>query len=74
MPTDKKRINVSLSPSVDRVLTKVAQRDGVPVATKAAELLSFALEVEEDAVLGTLAVSRDTKTARFVSHRRAWGV
>ncbi len=72
MPTDKKRINVTLSKPVDTVLTKVARRDGVPTATKAAELLSLALEIEEDVVWDKLATSRDKRKSKFVSHEEAW--
>jgi len=72
MSTDKRRINVTLNHTVDRVLEKVARRDGVPLATKAAELLQFALEVEEDQVWDALASARDRKGARFVSHQDAW--
>lgn len=74
MPTIKKRLNLSLPESIDNALTNIASRDGVPTATKALELLTFALEIEEDIVLEGLALVRDEKTNKYVSHEDAWGV
>ncbi|MEK9180433.1 MAG: hypothetical protein AAB897_03405 [Patescibacteria group bacterium] len=72
MPTTKTRINVTLPPDVERVLSRVAVRDAVPAATKAAHLIRLALEIEEDEVWDALARKRESAKARFVSHRRAW--
>ncbi len=72
MPTTKKRINVTISDSVDEMLEYIADRDGVPVATKASELLTSALQLEEDQVWDALASRRDFKKASFVSHIEAW--
>ncbi len=72
MATLKHRINVTLSDSVDVALLMLAKRDRVPRATKAAELLNIALEIEEDRVWDILARARDTKGAKFVSHKKAW--
>lgn len=72
MPTNKKRLNLSLPDMLDRVVTRVAMRDKVPVATKAVELLQIALEIEEDQAWNSAAQSRDRRGARFVSHRDAW--
>lgn len=72
MPTTKKRINVTISRSMDKVLENVATRDRLPVATKAAQLLELALEIEEDQVWDKIASARDKKNASFVSHHAAW--
>jgi len=72
MPTTKKRINISLSPAMERALEILARRDAVPEATKAADLLRSALEIEEDDVWDKLASARDTRSARFISHKNAW--
>jgi len=72
MPTVKTRINVSLSDEVRRALTSLAHRDHVPEATKAARLLEFALEVEEDQAWNQLAEKRDTNKASYLSHKKAW--
>ena len=70
--TTKKRINVTVSDSVDTVLTKLAKRDAVPKATKAFYLLKKAIEIDEDIVLNELSEERDTKKSKFVSHEDAW--
>ena len=51
---------------------KLAKRDQVPEATKAAELLKVAIELEEDQVWDAVASSRDTKNAKFTAHKKAW--
>lgn len=72
MPTQKKRINVTLPDHLAVFLEQIALRDDVPQATKAAELLERALELEEDAYFSILAEKRDTPKARFVSHETFW--
>lgn len=72
MPTVKRRINVSLPQDVERALSKVARRDRVPEATKAARLIELALEIEEDRVWDIIASNRDRAGAKFLSHRKAW--
>ncbi len=54
------------------MLSRIAKRDNIPEATKAAYLLGIALEIEEDIVLDKIAGERDTKNARFLSHKQAW--
>jgi len=73
MPTMKKRINISLPKEIDAVLTAIAERDAMPTATKAVELLRLALVVDEDDCWDRFAGERDTKSARFVAHKKAWG-
>lgn len=72
MPTTKTRLNISLSDGVREAITKLAHRDRIPEATKAARLLEIALELEEDQVWDMLAKKRDVKNARFISHDKAW--
>ena len=72
MATTKTRINVSLSDDVEKALIALAKRDQVPHATKAAELLRQALEIEEDRVFDVIASARDNADAKFVAHNNAW--
>lgn len=65
-------MNVTIPPDVERVLFRVAERDAMPPATKAAHLIRLALEFEEDETWDAVARGRDTAKARFVPHRRAW--
>ncbi len=72
MPTIKKRINVTLPDNLEVILKTLAERDNVPVATKATELIKQAIELDEDGVLNELAESRDDKNAKFLSHKDVW--
>lgn len=72
MPTNKKRINVTLPDHLAVFLEKIAVRDDVPQATKAAELLERAMEIEEDAYFSAKATSRDVADAKFIAHNTFW--
>ena len=71
MPTTKKSINISISKELDSALRTIAKRDRVPEATKAAQMLQIALELEEDKILSEIAERRDTKGAKYISHKQA---
>ena len=49
---------------------QVGKRDDVPQATKAAELIRIAIELEEDQVFDTIASERDIEKVKFVSHKK----
>ncbi len=72
MPTTKKRINISLSQELEKTITRLARRDEVPEATKAADLIRLAIEIEEDEVWNQIAQERDTKKSKFVEHNKTW--
>lgn len=72
MSTVKKRINLSIGSDIEEMLALIAKRDQVPQATKAADLLRVALEIEEDQVWADIAEKRDKSNARFVLHEKAW--
>lgn len=72
MATKKKRINISLPPDIENILKMVAKRDNMPQATKAVYLIKLAIDLDEDDVLNALAEARDTKNAKFFSHKKAW--
>ncbi len=71
MATTKKRLNISMSKLTEKALDELSKRDNVPQATKAAELIEFALEIEEDVLWGKLAKERDTKDSSFVKHSKS---
>jgi len=48
MPTQKKRVNVTLKKETAIFLKKLALRDDVPEATKATDLIEMAMVLEED--------------------------
>jgi hypothetical protein len=72
MATSKKRINISLPKDIEIVLGELADRDNVPTATKAIELIKIGIEIDEDEIWDKLAAERDTKDAKFISHKEFW--
>lgn len=74
MATTKPRINISLSKDVKQALAALAKRDQMPTATKAEHLLEIGLELEEDQAWDQIAAKRDTKDARFLTHKQAFDV
>ncbi len=72
MPTLKKRINLALPKEMEKILGRLAERDGVPLATKALELICKAVEIEEDEVWDTIVKKRDTNNAEFIPHDSVW--
>lgn len=72
MATTKRRLNVTLTPYLNDAIKTLAERDNVPEATKAAELLKRAIEMEEDAIMLELAKERDTKDAAYVPADDFW--
>ncbi len=71
MPTSKKRLNITLSPELERAVAILAKRDALPQAQKATELLKIALEIEEDHVWDEIAGRREGRV-RFLPHETAW--
>ena len=72
MPTTKKRLNITMSDSLDKDLAFLSERDNVSMSTKASELLKVAIEIEEDSILNQIAESRDKKEAKIISHKDVW--
>lgn len=72
MPTSKKRLNITLSDETRIYLKQLALKDNVPEATKAAELLHKALEIEEDAYFTNIADARTKKAGKFIAHESFW--
>jgi hypothetical protein len=72
MPTTKKRINITVTNDIEQVIELLAERDNVPVATKAIDLIRTAIELDEDDILREIAEKRDTKNSKYMSHKQAW--
>lgn len=72
MATTKKRIHVSLGPEAEQVIARLAERDSVPQATKASQLLELALELEEGMAWDRLAEERYSKRGERLSHTEVW--
>ncbi|PIR04962.1 MAG: hypothetical protein COV57_01595 [Candidatus Liptonbacteria bacterium CG11_big_fil_rev_8_21_14_0_20_35_14] len=65
-------MNISLSDSVEEAIIKLAERDNVPEATKAIELIKIALEMEEDNIWDRIATKRLETDNKRISHKDAW--
>ena len=74
MATTKRRLNITLSPEVDALITSIAKRDRVPEATKVRELLHISLALEEDKALSLLADERMKIKGKKLSHAEVWGL
>jgi predicted DNA-binding protein len=72
MPTLKQRINITTNKETSFLLKKIAKRDGVPVATKAAQLLEDALEILEDRYFAAIAEERLGQKVKHIPHHLAW--
>jgi antitoxin component of RelBE/YafQ-DinJ toxin-antitoxin module len=72
MPTLKQRLNITTDRATRSILERIAKRDNVPLATKAAQLLRNALELEEDIALANIANERFLKGGKFIPHELAW--
>ena len=72
MATEKPRINITTEPAIHKALVAAAKREGVPLATKAAQLLAMAVELEEDILLGKIAMQRSRGKVKYISHEDAW--
>ena len=73
MATTKRRLNITLSPEVDELITRIAKRDRVPEATKVSELLNISLALEEDKAFSILADARlNDKKVKWLSHADVW--
>lgn len=76
MATTKDRINISVSKSTRAILQALAKRDQKPIASKAADLIEQALELEEDKALEAIVQRRlaNRKKIRWLTHEEVWGL
>lgn len=74
MATTKRRLNITLSPEVDILITEISKRDGVPEATKVSELLNVSLMLEEDRAFSVLADQRLHEKGKKLSHSDVWSL
>ncbi|MFW5853595.1 MAG: hypothetical protein ACOCU8_03165 [Patescibacteria group bacterium] len=72
MATIKKRLNITLSPEMERAIAYLAEKESMPQARKISELLKLAIELEEDDLLNSLATDRDKKKDHYITHKTAW--
>lgn len=74
MPTNNPRVNVVLEKPLYRNVERLAKRDGVSLSMKVRDLVSAALEIEEDIALAKFADVRAKSFNRKKSlkHDEVW--
>ena len=72
MTTIKRRLNITLAPDIEKLITHIAKRDRVPEATKISELLKISLAMEEDKAFTVLAESRLKEKGKKLTHKEVW--
>ena len=73
MATAKRRLNITLSSEVSALLSTLAKRDQIPEATKASQLLSTSLMLEEDKAFSLIADERMNGHIKWISSPDMWG-
>ena len=73
MTTLKRRLNITLTSDVEKLVSHMAKRDKVPQATKISELLKISLMLEEDKAFSILGDQRLNEKSKKLSHREVWG-
>lgn len=74
MPTNNPRVNVVLEKPLYANVERLAKRDGVSLSMKVRDLVSVALEIEEDIALAKFADAREKSFSRKKSlkHDEVW--
>lgn len=75
MPARNPRVNIVLERPLRDAVERLARRDGLSMSAKVRDLVTRALEAEEDAALASLAERRERTFRRrtALSHRQVWG-
>ena len=72
MPSNKRRINLTVSEKTESLLKQIAEQEGTSVTTVALDLLTRALELREDEWLLTLAQEREKTKIRPLTDKQIW--
>lgn len=72
MPTKNPRLNVVLDDELYEMVEKIAKQEGKSMSVVAKDLMTDALEKHEDLLLSEMAMKRETKSKKTISHDKAW--
>lgn len=74
MATVKRRLNITLPSNLDAVIRMLAEREGIPDAAKAVELIEMGIELSdtEDKYLSCIGDERAAQNVQYVSDEQAW--
>lgn len=72
MPTKNPRLNVVLNKTVLQMLAEIAAHEDKSLSVVAQELIAEAIDRHEDLWLSGLAMKREQKSKKTISHDKAW--
>jgi predicted DNA-binding protein len=72
MPTKNPRLNVVLDDSLYKIIETLAKKEGKSMSVIAKDLLENAIEKHEDLILSQMAMERESKSKKSISHKDAW--
>ena len=72
MPTKNPRLNVVLDKEIMDMVEKISKRQDKSMSVVAKELIEDAIEKHEDLLLSELAMKRESKSKKTISHEKAW--
>jgi predicted DNA-binding protein len=72
MPTKNPRLNVVLDIALYKIIESIAEKEGKSMSVIAKELLEDAIEKSEDLILSQMAIERENKSKKTISHEEAW--
>jgi predicted DNA-binding protein len=72
MPTKNPRLNVVLDSELYEVIERIAKQEGKSMSVVAKELMENALEKHEDMLLSEMAMKRESRSKKTLSHVKAW--
>ena len=72
MPTDKKRIHITVDDDTYEALARLSAKRGQSVAGVGLSLIEQALEFQEDIYFSRIADERLKARKKWVSHDKAW--
>lgn len=72
MPTKNPRLNVVLDGELYEIIERIAKQEDKSMSVVAKELMEDALEKHEDLLLSEMAMKREAKSKKTISHDKAW--
>lgn len=72
MPTKNPRLNVVLDSELFKMVEHIAKQEGKSMSVVAKELMEDALEKHEDLLLSQMAMKRESRSKKTISHDKAW--
>jgi len=72
MPTKNPRLNVVLNADTYETIERIAKAEGKSMSVVAKELMEDAIDKHEDLLLSEIAMKREAKAKKTISHDKAW--